>query len=228
MLRARAGIIDISSFAKYVVQGAGAQSWLDAIFANKMPSKIGGSCLTPLISKRGGVAGDFTVTRVEDTEYWIIGSGVAERYHQRYFQQVPLAEGTTFESKTDSMCGFNVAGPKARILLQRLTNTSLETVDFPFMQSRRCVFAGVEVVALRVSFTGDLGWELHCDAADQSTLYAALLESGQGVDAGPVGSRALMSLRLEKAMGRGCVNTVQNVDLMRLVWTGFVNSRHRF
>ena len=123
MLRARAGIIDISNFAKYVVQGAGAQSWLDTIFANKMPSKIGGSCLTPLISKRGGVAGDFTVTRVEDTEYWIIGSGVAERYHQRYFQQVPLPEGTTFESKTDSMCGFNVAGPKARILLQRLTNT---------------------------------------------------------------------------------------------------------
>ena len=79
-----------------------------------------------------------------------------------------------------------------------------------------------------MSFTGDLGWELHCDAADQSTLYAALLESGQRVDAGPVGSRALMSLRLEKAMGRGCVNTVQNVDLMRLVWTGFVNSRHRF
>jgi dimethylglycine dehydrogenase len=201
MLRARAGIIDISNFAKYVVQGAGAQSWLDAIFANKMPLKIGGSCLTPLISKRGGVAGDFTVTRVEDTEYWIIGSGVAERYHQRYFQQVPLPEGTTFESKTDSVCGFNVAGPKARILLQRLTNTSLETVDFPFMHSRRCVFAGVEVVALRVSFTGDLGWELHCEAADQSTLYAALLEAGQGVDAGPVGSRALMSLRLEKGYG---------------------------
>ena len=99
------------------------------------------------------------------------------------------------------MCGFNVAGPKARILLQRLTNTSLETVDFPFMQSRRCVFAGVEVVALRVSFTGDLVWELHCDVADQSTLYAALLEAGQGVDAGPLGSRALMSLRLEKIYG---------------------------
>ncbi|WP_039019808.1 GcvT family protein [Halocynthiibacter namhaensis] len=201
MLRDCAGIIDISNFAKYVCKGAGASDWLNAVFANNMPKAIGRSCLTPLISKRGGIAGDFTVTLVAEDEFWIIGSGVAERYHKRFFKQVPLPAGTTFESQTEAMCGFNVAGPKSRDLLQRLTNTSLATEDFPFMRSKMITLAGVELLALRVSFTGDLGWELHCKAEDQATLYAALLEAGKDFEAGPVGSRALMSMRVEKGYG---------------------------
>ncbi|MEM9270996.1 MAG: glycine cleavage T C-terminal barrel domain-containing protein, partial [Pseudomonadota bacterium] len=86
-------------------------------------------------------------------------------------------------------------------LLQRLTNASLATTDFPFMRSKRIELAGVEVLALRVSFTGDLGWELHCKTEDQARLYEALLEAGKDFAAGPVGSRALMSLRVEKGYG---------------------------
>ena len=201
MLRERAGIIDISNFAKYRVAGPGAEEWLNAVFANRMPKAVGRSCLTPLIGKRGGIAGDFTVTRLGEEEFWVIGSGMAERYHQRFFQQVPLPEGTVFEAKTEALCGFNVAGPKSREMLQRLTNTSLETAEFPFMRSKRIELAGVDCLALRVSFTGDLGWELHCAAEDQQRLYSALLEAGQEVGAGPVGSRALMSLRIEKGYG---------------------------
>lgn len=201
MLRDKAGIIDISNFAKYRVKGAGAEDWLNALFANRMPKTVGKSCLTPLIGKRGGIAGDFTVTRLAEDEFWIIGSGMAERYHQRYFKAVPLPEGTVFESLTEAVCGFNVAGPKSRELLQSLTNASLATADFPFMASRRIVLAGVEVMALRVSFTGDLGWELHCATADQAKLYAALLEAGKVLGVGPVGARALMSLRIEKGYG---------------------------
>ena len=201
MLRDKAGIIDISNFAKYRVKGAGTEDWLNALFANRMPKTVGKSCLTPLIGKRGGIAGDFTVTRLAEDEFWIIGSGMAERYHQRYFKAVPLPEGTVFESLTEAVCGFNVAGPKSRELLQSLTNASLATVDFPFMASRRIVLAGVEVMALRVSFTGDLGWELHCATEDQAKLYAALLEAGKVLGVGPVGARALMSLRIEKGYG---------------------------
>jgi dimethylglycine dehydrogenase len=201
MLRENAGIIDISNFAKYRVAGAGAEDWLNAVFANRMPSRVGRSCLTPLIGKRGGIAGDFTVTRLGQDEFWIIGSGMAERYHARFFGQVPLPDGTTFESLTEAFCGFNVAGPRSREMLQRMTNASLATEDFPFMASQRIDLAGVEVLALRVSFTGDLGWELHCAEGDQLRLYEALLEAGQAVGAGPVGSRALMSLRIEKGYG---------------------------
>jgi len=201
MLRKAAGIIDISNFAKYRCNGAGAEDWLNAVFANRMPTAIDRSCLTPLISVRGGIAGDFTVTRTGEDEFYIIGSGMAERYHSRFFQMVPLPGGTVFESLTEAMCGFNVAGPRSREMLQRLTNTSLATPDFPFMRSKWIELGGVKCLALRVSFTGNLGWELHCAAADQVQLYTVLLEAGQIIGAGPVGSRALMSLRIEKGYG---------------------------
>lgn len=201
MLRENAGIIDISNFAKYRAAGAGAEDWLNSIFANTMPKSVGRSCLTPLIGVRGGVAGDFTVTRTGEEEFYIIGSGMAERYHKRFFDAVPRPEGVAFESKTLGMCGFNVAGPKSREMLQRMTNTSLATADFPFMRSKWITIAGVDVLALRVSFTGDLGWELHCATEDQVKLYEALLEAGAPFGAGPVGSRALMSMRVEKGYG---------------------------
>ena len=112
-----------------------------------MPKGIGRSCLTPLIGVRGGIAGDATVTRVAEDEFWIVSSGMAERYHKRFFDAVPLPEGTTFESHTEAMCGFNVAGPKSRELLQRLTNASLATEDFPFMRSQQIELAGVKCLA---------------------------------------------------------------------------------
>ncbi|MCW3784213.1 GcvT family protein [Defluviimonas salinarum] len=201
MLRERAGIIDISNFAKYEVKGAGAEDWLNALFANRMPVKVGRSCLTPLIGKRGGIAGDFTVTRLGAEEFLVVGSGMAERFHQRFFRAVPLPEGTTFASRTEAMCGFNLAGPRARDILARLTDADLSNEAFPFMASARITVAGVEVIALRVSFTGDLGWELHCAEADQVALYTVLLDAGRDFGAGPVGSRALMSLRVEKGYG---------------------------
>ncbi|QGX98133.1 FAD-dependent oxidoreductase [Roseovarius faecimaris] len=201
MLRERAGIIDISNFAKYRVKGPGAEDWLNAVFANNMPKTVGRSCLTPLISVRGGIAGDATVTRTAEDEFWIVSSGMAERYQKRFYDMVPLPEGTTFESHTEAMCGFNVAGPKSREMLQRMTNASLATEDFPFMRSQMIDLAGVRCLALRVSFTGDLGWELHCATEDQEKLYAALLEVGKEFGAGPVGARALMSMRVEKGYG---------------------------
>ncbi len=201
MLRAAAGIIDISNFAKYSVRGAGAEAWLNAVFANRMPGKIGRSCLTPLIGARGGIAGDFTVTRLAEDEFLIVGSGMAERFHRRLFKAVALPEGTAFESRTESLCGFNLAGPKSRDILARLTDADLSDAAFPFMLSARIVVAGVDTTAIRVSFTGDLGWELHCACGDQVALYTALLDAGREYGAGPVGSRALMSLRIEKGYG---------------------------
>lgn len=200
-LRDAAGIIDISNFAKYRVAGPGAEAWLDAVFANRMPQEVGRSCLTPLIGKRGGIAGDATVTRLAADEFWIVSSGMAEHYQKRFYDAVPLPKGTTFDSLTTTWCGFNVAGPQSRAMLQRLTNTSLDSADWPFMRSNKIEIAGVEVMALRVSFTGDLGWELHCRVEDQAALYSALLHAGQDFGAAPVGSRALMSLRMEKGYG---------------------------
>ncbi|MEL7464349.1 MAG: FAD-dependent oxidoreductase [Pseudomonadota bacterium] len=201
MLRETAGVLDISNFAKYSIRGPGAHAWLDQLLANKIPTIVGRSCLAPLIGVRGGVAGDFTVTMLGEDDYLMVGSGMAERYHQRFFNMVPLPEGTVFESWTESHCGFNVAGPRARDLIGRLTNADLSTEAFRFMRSQRIDVAGVPVIAIRVSFTGDLGWELHCATEDQERLYTALLEAAKDVGGGPVGGRALGSLRIEKGYG---------------------------
>jgi dimethylglycine dehydrogenase len=201
MLREKVGVIDISNYAKYVVKGPGAYQWLSLLFANKMPTKIGATCLTPLIGVHGGVAGDFTVTKIVEDEFRIFGSGMAERFHARWFKKNPLPDGTRFESVTDALCGFNVAGPLARSVLSRLTNADLTNGEFPFMHSKLIDVAGVHCIALRLSFTGDLGWELYCDSADQPKLYGALLDAVAEVGGGPVGSRALGSLRLEKGYG---------------------------
>ncbi|MEM8731483.1 MAG: FAD-dependent oxidoreductase, partial [Pseudomonadota bacterium] len=170
MLREKAGIIDISNFATYEVTGPGAESWLNALFANRMPKAPGRCCLTPLIGKRGGIAGDFTVARLAEDRFMVVGSGMAERYHQRFFRQVPLPEGLSVQSTTAARCGFNVAGPLSRDLLRGLTQTPLETSDFPFFRAQEIDVAGIACTAVRVSFTGDLGWELHCDEADQAAL----------------------------------------------------------
>ena len=201
MLRDAVGVIDISNFGKYEVTGPGAGDWLDALVANHVPREIGKSCLTPLIGMRGGVAGDFTITMTGDESYMMIGSGIAERYHRRFFDMVPLPDGTGFEVATPRIAGFNVAGPRSRKMLASLTDADLSSEGWRFMRSRRIAVGGVDCLAIRVSFTGDLGWELHCAVDDQVALYEILLEAAAALGGGPVGGRALGALRIEKGYG---------------------------
>lgn len=200
-LRAGVGVIDVSNFGKYEIKGAGAGAWLDKIVANKVPAEIGRSCLTPLLGVRGGIAGDFTITKLAEDHFFMVGSGMAERYHLRYFKMVDRPESVSFESLTESWCGFNVAGPKSRELLSRLTQADLSNEAWKFMRSNRITVAGIDAIALRVSFTGDLGWEIYVPESDQLKLYDALLETGADLGVVPVGGRSLLSLRVEKGYG---------------------------
>ena len=154
-----------------------------------------------MLGVRGGIAGDFTITQLDEDHYLMIGSGMAERYHQRYFNKIPRPAPVSFESRTREWAGFNVAGPKARDLLTRLTNEDLSNESFPFMRSRQTTVSGMSAVAIRVSFSGDLGWELYVREENQLALYDKLLEAGADLGARPVGGRALLSLRLEKGYG---------------------------
>ena len=200
-LRSGVGIIDVSNFAKYQIKGSGAARWLNQVVANRVPTEVGRSCLTPLLSVRGGIAGDFTITMLDEEHFLMIGSGMAERYHRRYFNAVPRPDSVSFQSMTSGWAGFNVAGPSARELLGRLTNDDISNEAFRFMRSRQMTVAGLAAKVLRVSFTGDLGYEIYVSEADQQALYQALLHAGEELSVRPVGSRALMSLRLEKGYG---------------------------
>lgn len=200
-LRSGVGVIDVSNFGKYEIKGNGARAWLDKIVANHVPREVGRSCLTPMLGVRGGIAGDFTITMLDDEHYWMVGSGIAERYHQRYFAAVERPDTVSFESRTSDYCGFNVAGPKSRELLARLSQADFSTENWKFMRSKQIAVAGINAIAIRVSFTGDLGWELYVAEADQLKLYKALLEAGADLGVRPVGGRALGSLRIEKGYG---------------------------
>ena len=114
---------------------------------------------------------------------------------------LPIVLDGSLKILTEDWAGFNVAGPKARELLSELTDADLANDTFKFMRSRQIRIAGIDAIALRVSFTGDLGWEIHCPVENQSTLFEALMEKGEAYDARLVGSRALLSLRVEKGYG---------------------------
>ena len=200
-VREDVGILDTSTFAKIRVSGTGAADWLNRLIANKVPSQPGRTCLTPLIGRRGGIAGDITVTRLDDTTFMLFGGGQAERPYRRLFDQVPRGDDVKIESLTDACAGVNVAGPKSRELLSRLTNDDLSNEGFPFLRSRTISVAGIETLALRVSFTGELGWELYVPEDQQVALHTALREAGADLGAAPVGARALLSLRIEKGYG---------------------------
>jgi len=200
-LRNGVGVIDISNFGKYRISGAGSADWLDRVVANRVPRVQGRSCLTPLLGVRGGIAGDFTITMLDEDDYLMVGSGIAERYHKRYFDTVARPASVNFRSISAEYCGVNVAGPKARDVLSRLTNADLSNEAFRFMRSQRIALAGLDAIALRVSFTGDLGWEIYVPQANQLQLYDAVLEAGAEFGIVPVGSRSLLSLRVEKGYG---------------------------
>ncbi|RMD46908.1 MAG: FAD-dependent oxidoreductase, partial [Alphaproteobacteria bacterium] len=197
-LRSRAGLIDISNFARYRLRGPGAADWLARVVAGRVPREIGRMSLAPALNARAGVVGDFTIACLGEEDYLILGSGVAERRHRRLWGAVPRPEGLRFESVTRAMAGFAVAGPEARRILAAVVEADLGPEAFPFFRARRARVAGIEAVLLRVSFTGDLGWEIHVAEADQPALMEALLAAGAPHGLRLVGSRALMNLRLEK------------------------------
>ena len=192
-LRRDVGVIDVSNFGKYRIKGAGAAAWLDKIISNHIPKEVGRSCLTPLLGVRGGIAGDFTVTKLGDEDYFMVGSGIAERYHQRYFKAVERPDTVSFESVTEAYCGFNVAGPKSRELLSRMTQTDLSNDNWKFMRSKQITIAGIEAIGIRVSFTGDLGWEVYVPTEHQLKIYEALFETGADLGVRPVGVHSLGS-----------------------------------
>ena len=201
-LRNSAGVIDISNFAKYEVKGPGAESWINHLVANKAPTEIGRTCLAPLLSLRGGIAGDFTITKLADDHYMMFGSGMAERFHKRYFKRVPLPADTSVTSLTNSHCGFSLAGPSSRAILQLLApDQALDNANFPFMRSRQMQVAGIDSIVLRVSFSGELGYEIYTAEDNQVALYEAILKAGKEHQIRPVGGRALLSLRVEKGYG---------------------------
>jgi len=196
-VREAVGINEIHNFGKYRVKGAGARAWLDRIMAGRVPQK-GRLSLTPMLSPKGRLIGDFTISCLGEGDFQLTASYGAQAYHMRWFLQ-NLDEGVTVDNVSDQVNGFQIAGPKAREVLQACTRSDIS--DMRFLDVRHLTVGMVECVVQRVSYTGDLGYEIYCDLPSQRALWAALWGEGQKHGMKPFGMRAMMSLRLDKFFG---------------------------
>ncbi|MCC1492383.1 FAD-dependent oxidoreductase [Cognatishimia sp. F0-27] len=191
------GINEVHNFGKYRVTGPGARDWLDRIMAGRIPLP-GRLALNPMLAPSGRIMGDFTVSCLDETTFHLTASYGAQAMHMRWFDS--FAEpGIRVENISDRLTGFQIAGPRAREVLAAATR---ETVtDMRFMDVRRVIVGMTDCVVQRVSYTGDLGFEIFCDPMGQRQLWQALMEAGAGHGLTPFGMRAMMSLRLDKGFG---------------------------
>jgi dimethylglycine dehydrogenase len=201
LMREQVGIIDLTPFTKHEITGPGAEAWLDALVANKVPTKIGRMALSHALTAKGGIRSEFTITKVADQHFYVVSAGAAERFDGDYLIKALPADGSVqLRNITNSRGCFVVAGPKSRAVLTQLTDTPLDNDAFPWLTAQTIEAAlAVDVYALRVNFVGSLGWELHFPIEYAHNLFDALFEAGATHGIGMVGMRAMESLRMEKS-----------------------------
>jgi dimethylglycine dehydrogenase len=200
-VRERVGFSEASNFAKYKVSGPGSAEWLRGLFTNALP-KIGRTNLTAMLNPQGRIEGEFSVSRIGDDEFFLFGSQAAEVHHPRWFlSHLPATSEIRFEVLSLSMLGLTVAGPRSRDVLQKLTSTSLATKDFSFMSFRRVNIGMAPVWLSRMTYTGDLGYEIWVAPEYQRYLFDLIWEAGQEFGMELFGFRALITMRLEKNFG---------------------------
>ena len=196
-VRENVGINETHNFGKYRVTGEGARDWLNHIMAGRIPEN-GRLSLTPMLSPKGRLIGDFTVSCLGEHEFQLTASYGSQAFHMRWFDK-NIADGVRVENISDRCTGFQIAGPNATALLRKVTRDDLETMRF--LDVRPMVIGMVECLVQRVSYTGDLGYEIYCDPTDQRALWLQLWGAGQPMGLRPFGMRAMMSLRLDKFFG---------------------------
>jgi 4-methylaminobutanoate oxidase (formaldehyde-forming) len=199
LVREKVGIFDQSSFAKYEVTGADAQRALDWICANDVGKPAGRLTYTQLLNTRGGIEADLTVARLAEDRFYVV-TGTGFRTHDRAWIADHIPEGldAAIEDITEAWGTLSLMGPRARDVLAAVTEADVSNAAFPFGHVREITIAGAQVWALRVTYVGELGWELHIPIGATGVVFDALMAAGAPHGIRPVGYRALESLRLEK------------------------------
>ena len=199
-MRERVGVIDMTPFTKWLVSGPGAEAYLDRLVANRLPKTIGRINLCHVLTNRGTVRSEFTIVRDAPDRFYVVHAGAAEMYDGHLLhRELPPDGSVTLENVTGRYGVLLVSGPHARDLLSRLTSADLSGAAFPWLSCRHIdIGLAPQVRAMRVSYVGELGWELHHPIEYQTHLFDALFEAGRDYGIAPVGMRAMDSLRLEK------------------------------
>ena len=196
-MRERVGIIDMSSFGKLDVSGADALALLERVCGNRIDRPVGAVVYTQLLDERGGIVGDVTVTRLADDRFRVVtGAGAVDS--DRGWLELNRTDGddVTIEDTSDDLAVIGVWGPEARDALAAVTGDDVSAEAFPFRTAKAISIGGAPVLAQRITYVGELGYELYVGRADAVQVWDAIVATAQPE---PVGYQALDSLRLEKA-----------------------------
>jgi dimethylglycine dehydrogenase len=199
-VRERAGLLDLTGFSKFEISGPGAEAFLDRLVANRLPKKIGRIQLCHVCTPKGGVACEWTITRLGEQAFYIISAAAAERHDFDVLaKNLPVDGSVQLRDVTLERGVLVVAGPRARDVMGKLTDTDLSNTAFPWLSAQEITVGVAPVRALRVNFVGELGWELHHPLAYQLHLWDSIMAAGKEFDIRPFGIRAMDSLRVEKS-----------------------------
>ena len=197
-VRTGVGVTEIANFAKYEFAGPGAEGYLSRLMTNKMPRQ-GRLILTPMLNDNGKLIGDFTIARAAPTRFLVWGSSQAQIHHMRWFEaHLPPGNSVRVRRLDLALVGLAIAGPRSRDLLERLTDEPVSAAAFRFMEHRSMDIANVPAMVNRISYTGDLGYEIWVAPEYQRRLYLAIEAAGRDLALVNFGMRALLCLRLEK------------------------------
>jgi len=200
-VREKVGAIEIASFANHKFTGKGARKFLDYVLAGRIPNQ-GRVNLSPMLRESGKLYGDLTVACMNEETYYLFGSSVAQDMHRRWFEEnLEGVDDVEYQNVTEDFHGIAIAGPNSRELLSRLTREDVSSESFKFRDIRDTFIADVPALCVRISFSGELGYEIYVEPQYQLKLFEEIEKAGEGLGLKLFGSRALMSLRLEKSWG---------------------------
>ena len=200
-VRASVGASEVANFANHKFTGKGAKAFLNKVLAGRIPGP-GRVNLTPMLLESGKLNGDLTVACIDEETFYLFGSSVAQNMHLRWFEMhLEDVQDVLYQNMTDDFHGIAISGPNSRELLSRLTREDVSSEAFKFRDIKDTFIAGVPALCTRISFTGELGYEIYVAPQYQLKLFEAIEEAGADLNLKWFGGRALMSMRLEKSWG---------------------------
>ena len=199
-VRTKVGVSEIANFSKHEFTGTGARKFLDFILAGRIP-KPGRITLNPMLTEKGKLYGDFTVACLNEKKFMIFGSGAVQEMHRRWFEKHLPETSVSYRNRSDDYHGLAISGPKSRELISRICRDDISNEGFKFRDIRETFVGGVPAIVNRISFTGELGYEIYTAPQFQIKLFEEIENNGKDLGLKIFGGRALMSMRLEKNWG---------------------------
>ncbi len=220
-VRERVGLMDITAFTKVEVSGTDAQAFIDRLVANRLPTRKNGIILTHLLNRRGRIEIELTVARISQKRFYLICAAFFEQRLVDHLNQYRINEDVTIENLTDQWSAVAIQGPRSRDVLGTNTDAALDNANFPWLTAQQISIVGKPAVAMRLSYAGELGWEIHCPNECMPAIYDSFWESGIDYRITDYGSFAMNTMRMEK-MFKGANEltnevTLPEADVMRFV-----------